>query len=124
MYETPDNSQRTYFTLHLYLNGEEGEADPLVGGATTFWGMDMKRRLDVQPKMGSILIFQQRYLIHAGDEVVKGTKLTMRTELMYTAEETEEDPEEAAAARAKTDAARTKDLNMKAIWKQIKASRQ
>jgi hypothetical protein len=124
MFETPDKSQRTYFTLHLYLNGEEGEADPLTGGATTFWGMDMKRRVDVQPKMGSILIFQQRYLIHAGDEVVKGTKLTMRTELMYTAEEVEEDPEGESAAREKSDALRAKEFDMKAIWKQIKASRQ
>jgi hypothetical protein len=85
MYETPDNRERTYFTLHLYLNDTDNQPgnEPLEGGATTFFGMNMKRRIDVAPKMGSILIFQQRSLIHAGDDVVRGTKMTMRTELMY-----------------------------------------
>lgn len=85
MYETPDKKERTYFTLHLYLNDTDNQPDnqPLKGGATTFFGQDMRRRLDVAPKMGSILIFQQRFLLHAGDDLVSGTKLTMRTELMY-----------------------------------------
>jgi hypothetical protein len=85
MYETPDQRERTYLTLHLYLNDSEIQTgqEPLKGGATTFWSYDMDRRLDVQPKMGSVLIFQQRLLLHSGDEVVRGTKLTMRTELMY-----------------------------------------
>lgn len=88
MYETPDKKQRTYYTLHLYLNESTNE-EPLEGGATTFHSIrDDKTRLDVQPKVGSVLIFQQRWLYHAGSEVRSGTKLTMRTELMY--EKTEE----------------------------------
>jgi hypothetical protein len=85
VYETPDKRERTYYTLHLYLNDTDTQPDdePLEGGATTFWGKDFTRRLDVAPKMGSILIFQQAFLIHAGDDVVRGMKLTMRTELMY-----------------------------------------
>jgi hypothetical protein len=83
MYETPDQKERTYYTLHLYLN-ENTDVEPLVGGATTFHSVrDDKTKVDVQPKMGSILIFQQRWLYHSGAEVVHGTKLTMRTELMY-----------------------------------------
>jgi hypothetical protein len=85
MYETPDKRERTYFTLHLYLNDTDNQPGngPLEGGATTFFGQNFKSRMDVAPKMGSILIFQQRFLIHAGDDVVRGMKMTMRTELMY-----------------------------------------
>lgn len=43
----------------------------------------MKRRLDVAPKMGRILIFQQRSLMHSGDDLVSGMKLTLRTDIMY-----------------------------------------
>jgi hypothetical protein len=83
MYETPDKRERTCYTLHLYLN-ESSEEMPLEGGATTFHSVRSdESKLDVQPKMGSVLIFQQRWLYHAGSEVIKGTKLTMRTELMY-----------------------------------------
>ena len=69
--------------MHLYLN-ESTDNEPLVGGATTFHSVrNDETRLDVRPKMGSVLIFQQRWLYHAGSEVLSGTKLTMRTELMY-----------------------------------------
>ncbi|QDS70665.1 hypothetical protein FKW77_001132 [Venturia effusa] len=84
MYEAP-NKERSYYTLHLYLNDTDHQADgePLVGGATTFFAHNMERRLDVAPKMGSILIFQQRGLLHAGDDLVSGMKLTLRTDIMY-----------------------------------------
>ena len=45
--------------------------------------MDMTRRLDVDPKMGRVLIFQHAHLLHSGDEVHKGIKYTMRSDLMY-----------------------------------------
>lgn len=87
MYETDDRRERTYFTLHLYLNDADSQPsseEPLEGGATTFWSRRRASlRLDVQPKIGSILIFQQRHLYHAGDDLISGTKLTLRTELMY-----------------------------------------
>lgn len=85
MYETPDKRERTYYTLHLYLNDADTQPgnEPLEGGATTFWGHDYKRRLDVAPKAGSVLIFQQRFLLHSGDDLVSGMKITMRTELMF-----------------------------------------
>ncbi|KAL7796078.1 hypothetical protein V8C37DRAFT_414371 [Trichoderma ceciliae] len=72
----------TYYTVHLYLS-DEG----LVGGATAFLSRDMKRRLDVNPKAGSVLIFQHTSLYHEGAEVIEGTKYTMRTEIMYRWEE-------------------------------------
>ena len=44
---------------------------------------EVEKRLDVVPKMGRVLLFQQRDLLHSGDDVMAGTKLTMRTDLMY-----------------------------------------
>ncbi|KAH7086087.1 hypothetical protein BKA63DRAFT_401174 [Paraphoma chrysanthemicola] len=84
-YETPDRTERSHFTLHLYLNDPEGKNDqePLKGGATTFYSWSMKQRIDVVPKCGRVLLFQHRGILHSGDDVVSGTKLTMRTDIMY-----------------------------------------
>ena len=81
----PDRSIRTLFTIHLYLNDSKAEVDgaELVGGATTFFSNDEKRRLDVHPKAGRVLVFQHRRLYHSGDDVLAGTKYTMRTDIMY-----------------------------------------
>ncbi|OAA74244.1 oxidoreductase domain containing protein [Cordyceps fumosorosea ARSEF 2679] len=75
----------THYTLHLYLNDSaaaEG-GDGCVGGATSFLSQDLTRRLDVEPKAGSVLIFQHRGLLHQGAEVLGGTKYTMRTDIVY-----------------------------------------
>ncbi|KAK4555947.1 hypothetical protein LTR86_007167 [Recurvomyces mirabilis] len=90
-YETPDHKERTYFTLHLYLSQSEEGAE-LQGGATTFHSLDMKSRLDVVPKAGRVLLFQHRGLLHSGDDVLGGTKYTMRTDLLYRLEKKGEEP--------------------------------
>ena len=96
MYETPDKKERSYFTLHLYLNDKESDSEgkALKGGATRFHGYNMQELVDVEPKIGRVLIFQHRDLLHSGDEVVQGTKLTMRTDIMYELEKKLEDEEE------------------------------
>lgn len=48
------------------------------------WKMD--RSYDVYPKAGRILLFQHRDLLHSGDDVLRGVKYTMRTDLMYKLE--------------------------------------
>lgn len=63
---------------------------PLRGGATTFYSKDRKRRLDVDPKAGRVLIFQHRDLLHSGDDVVSGVKYSMRSDLMYQIDESRE----------------------------------
>ncbi|KAM0333391.1 hypothetical protein ACHAQA_002052 [Verticillium albo-atrum] len=79
---------RTYYTVHFYLNdsvqavGDDTGAD-LKGGATSFLSYDEKRKLDVDPKAGRVLIFQHTRMYHSGDDVLTGTKYTMRTEMMY-----------------------------------------
>lgn len=90
-YETPDREQRSYFTLHLYLNdhcrytqdGLAGAEIRLKGGATTFHDSCMKGKLDVFPKAGRVLLFQHKDLLHSGADVMQGVKYTMRTDLMY-----------------------------------------
>ena len=98
-YETPDRMEQSYFTLHLYLNnagildvdelrqkGTKKDKNMLIGGATTFHSQNMKREYDVRPQAGRILLFQHRNLLHSGDDVVRGVKYTMRTDLMYALE--------------------------------------
>ncbi|KAL6721413.1 hypothetical protein ACLMJK_000516 [Lecanora helva] len=80
-YETPHGDERSYFTLHLYLN--DSVDGNIGGGATTFHSMNMKRQYDVAPKTGRVLLFQQRGLLHSGADVTSGTKFTLRTDLMY-----------------------------------------
>lgn len=131
-YVTPDESERSLFTIHLYLNGEgeqdmeelrpylelaeketrlvtgadpdeeelknviaqkeqasreaaNGGAETLLGGATSFMdGYNVKDPVRVFPKTGSILIFQQRNLMHSGDDVFRGVKYTVRSDVMYS----------------------------------------
>lgn len=87
----------SWFTLHLYLTGTKGRDghEDLQGGATTFHSYDSfenydgARHMDVDPKEGRVLIFQQRNNPHSGDDVVNGMKITMRTDIMYEKENLE-----------------------------------
>lgn len=80
-YVTPDGLERSYFTFHLYLSNA-AEDD---GGATVFHSMNLDKKKDIKviPKLGRVLLFQHRGLLHSGEEVTGGTKYTMRTDLMY-----------------------------------------
>lgn len=64
------------------------EQEALLGGATSF-GDDYRMRDPVRvfPKTGSLLIFQQRNLMHSGDDVFRGVKYTVRTDVMYSLEQ-------------------------------------
>ena len=87
-YETEKTEFQTHYTLQLYLNDSAEEdsstgEEELVGGATGFLSRDKTRRVDVNPKAGSVLIFQHEGLLHEGAEVKKGVKYTMRTDILY-----------------------------------------
>jgi predicted 2-oxoglutarate/Fe(II)-dependent dioxygenase YbiX len=79
LYGDKENQTKSFLTVHLYLNDGNG----LEGGATRFWTPDKKEWLDVEPKMGRILVFQQRMLVHSGERVTGGIKVTMRTDVMF-----------------------------------------
>ena len=85
-YETPDMTERSYYTLHLYLNESDpdGPQGELIGGATTFHAGRMLKEYKVNPKFGRVLIFQHKALVHSGEEVQSGTKITLRTDIMYS----------------------------------------
>jgi 2OG-Fe(II) oxygenase superfamily len=114
MYITPDGQERSYITIHLYLNGDgeqdmteltrgiekakgqgraavakspDGSSETLLGGATSFMSTSRSQGgvVRIFPKTGSILVFQHRDLLHAGDDVFRGVKYTMRTDIMYRA---------------------------------------
>lgn len=88
-FQTPDTKERSYFTLHLYLNDETSvDVVPLLeGGATRFEVMGGTGHLDVNSKIGRVLCFQQRDLLHSGADVIEGTKITLRTDIMFEREE-------------------------------------
>lgn len=75
----PKGGDLSMITLQLYLN--EG----FEGGSTRFFGgMEKgKSEYDVIPKTGSVLLFEHR-LSHSGEEVVRGRKYAIRTDIMYT----------------------------------------
>lgn len=75
--ELPDG-RKSRVTLQVYLN-EEG----LSGGATRIWDRGKTQYVDVEPKLGRVLIFQQKGLWHSGEEVTKGLKYAMRTDFMF-----------------------------------------
>ncbi|KAJ5580771.1 Prolyl 4-hydroxylase alpha subunit [Penicillium hetheringtonii] len=131
-YVTPDQSEKSLFTVQLYLSGDgeqnmeelqpylelaekesqlmlgynpdeeklreiiaqkeqasrqaaNGGPETLLGGATSFMdGYNAKHPVRVFPKTGSILIFQQRNLMHGGDDVFRGVKYTVRSDVMYS----------------------------------------
>lgn len=81
-----DGKEKSFLTVHLYLNGGGQGDEEIVGGATRF-GVDFENpkedKLDLDPKQGSVLVFQQRDMYHEGAEVRKGTKYTLRTDAIY-----------------------------------------
>jgi hypothetical protein len=69
--------------MHLYLNDCSETGEPLSGGSTSFHSYDGRAKVEVEPKVGRVLVFQQKDLLHSGDEVLGGLKMTMRSDIMY-----------------------------------------
>ncbi|RXW17167.1 hypothetical protein EST38_g8684 [Candolleomyces aberdarensis] len=84
--ELPDG-RKSRVTIQIYLGN-----DGVEGGATRFHDLRSKRAFDVLPKKGRVLIFQQRGLWHSGEDVVKGLKYTLRSDLMFRQSEEEAQP--------------------------------
>lgn len=71
-YQRPGTRVRSVFTVMLYLSSVE------QGGATRFYDADHT----VTPRAGMVCAFVHRQL-HAGEEVVRGEKWVLRTDVMY-----------------------------------------
>lgn len=55
----------------------------LIGGSTAFLSRDGERRLDINPKAGTVLVFQHKRLYHEGAVVEQGQKFTVRMDILY-----------------------------------------
>lgn len=99
-----DKEDKSFLTCQVYLSDSLGDAEPrkeevgdgnvsdlaaiaAKGGTTRFWGTPGSphedRFVDVVPKAGRVMVFQQRMLWHSGQPVTEGLKYAMRTDLMY-----------------------------------------
>lgn len=66
-----ESTLRSFLTVLIYLS------DDMEGGQTDFDG-----GLSIAPQMGSCVIFPHE-LMHQGMPVVRGTKIVLRTDVMY-----------------------------------------
>ncbi|KAJ7760827.1 oxidoreductase domain-containing protein [Mycena maculata] len=85
-YENEENGQRTFYTLQLYLPSDASGSDqsflPAEGGSTRFLNWD-GAYADVEAIPGRALIFQMPKLLHTGEEVKAGVKVTIRSDILY-----------------------------------------
>ncbi|KAI0976943.1 hypothetical protein F4678DRAFT_129603 [Xylaria arbuscula] len=103
LYARPGKDERRFLTCQIYLNDapEDPSGEP-CGGETRFWASQVGKRqkdlstkhdledekkeapfLDIKPKAGKAVIFQQRMLWHSGQKVKHGEKCTVRLDLMF-----------------------------------------
>lgn len=77
--ELPDG-RKSRVTVQIYL-GEEG----VEGGATRISedSKSQRRFVDIEPKKGRVLIFQQQGIFHSGEDVTKGVKYAIRSDFMF-----------------------------------------
>jgi len=86
-----DNGERSYLTMLVYLS------DGFEGGETSFDDSYSEESFDafhVQPKQGLALFFEHQ-THHKGEPVLEGRKYVLRTDVMYAAENPDEEFEEA-----------------------------
>jgi len=82
-YITPDFKQTSFYTLQIYLNGTK---DTIKGGATRIFShkdaqCDDGNILrgpcaDIPPRQGRVLIFEQEKVLHSGEPVFEGVKVS------------------------------------------------
>ena len=81
-YERPDRSARSYLTVMLYLNSG-GDVD-FSGGETSFVSRTgAQPDVALVPRAGDVLVFTHPVL-HQGNKVTKGRKYAVRTDVMYS----------------------------------------
>ena len=91
-YMRPDCSAQSYLTLMLYLNS--GDGVEFTGGETSFVSESGGQRdVALGPRAGDVLIFTHPVL-HQGNEVTSGRKYAVRTDVMYSSGEPENDTED------------------------------
>ena len=94
---TDDGRHRSLVTVLLYLN----DADDFEGGATLYEDTtEAKRFAAVAPARGRVVLFEHD-LWHSGAPVTAGTKLVLRTDVLFDATAPKPPPAPAPRDRAK-----------------------
>ncbi|KAI5803584.1 hypothetical protein DFH27DRAFT_652724 [Peziza echinospora] len=79
----PAPEERSFLTLQLYLHS----TPDLLGGATLFHpslhDTSPEHQVRVEAVPGRALVFQHRGMVHSGERVERGVKVTLRTEVLY-----------------------------------------
>lgn len=82
-----DNGEKSYFTFMIYLS------DEFEGGETSFEDSYSEESFDdfqVKPQLGMALFFEHG-VHHKGEPVRAGRKYVLRTDVMYSSEDAEDD---------------------------------
>ena len=69
-------NERTFKTCMVYLN------DKFLGGSTRFYDYNNNIILELKPKKGMCLVFNQN-ILHDGQIILEGKKYIMRTDMIY-----------------------------------------
>lgn len=91
------NTKRSFFTFMIYLNNvqsvlDQSDLDPKkteVGGRTLFYQEDKEEMFsfhqvaEISPEQG-LLVFFHHDNLHEGEELYKGEKYIIRSEIIYT----------------------------------------
>jgi len=74
--------ETSFITFHAYLNNIESGGSTRVFAESPDMNPDTEY-VDIEAKMGSVMLFQQRGVRHSGEEVKAGCKYSIRTDLLY-----------------------------------------
>jgi len=91
----------SYYTLQIYLTGTP---NTLMGGSTRIFhpkdarDSDLTATLqgpcvDIPARVGRVLVFEQCDLLHSGEPVERGVKVSIRTDFLYEVVHVEEENE-------------------------------
>jgi len=79
-----DEKEISYYTVQLYSNGDQ---ETLKRWSHTFLAQAGDGvYIDVDPRMGRVLVFEQGDLIHSGEEVTSGIKYNIQVDMLYVEE--------------------------------------
>ncbi|XP_052702515.1 uncharacterized protein LOC128179058 isoform X2 [Crassostrea angulata] len=81
-----ENGEKSFLSVQIFLN------DDFLGGDTTFLDLEESERIEVEPRTGSVLIYQHD-ILHEDSAVLSGRKYALRTDVMYSAEKVEDEKE-------------------------------
>ncbi|XP_078333302.1 uncharacterized protein LOC111118708 [Crassostrea virginica] len=81
-----ENGEKSFLSVQIFLN------ENFMGGNTAFLDLEESEKIEVEPRTGSVLIYQHD-ILHEDSAVLSGRKYALRTDVMYSAEKVEDEKE-------------------------------